>query len=53
MPEKLYADFVLVPAHKAANNVIMVCKKYYIKTLVKEPGIKYHQQHQLNIYSMR
>ena len=30
---------VLVPADKAANNVIIVCKKYYIDTLVKELGI--------------
>ena len=31
--------YVLVPADKAANNVIIVCKKYYIDTLVKELGI--------------
>ena len=36
---KLHDDFVLVPADKAANNVIVVCKKYYIKTLIKELGI--------------
>ena len=36
---KLHASFVLVPADKAANNVIIVCKKYYIDTLVKELGI--------------
>ena len=38
-PEKLHADLVLVPANMAANNVIVVCKKYYIETLVKELGI--------------
>ena len=32
-------DFVVVPADKAANNVIVVCKRYYIKTLIKELGI--------------
>ena len=37
--EKLHTNFVLIPADKAANNVIMVCKKYYIETLVKELGI--------------
>ena len=37
---KLNANYVLVPADKAANNVIIVCKKYYIDTLVKELGIK-------------
>ena len=33
---KLHANYVLVPAD---NNVIIVCKKYYIDTLVKELGI--------------
>ena len=36
---KLHANYVLVPADKAANNVIIVCKKYYIDTLVEELGI--------------
>ena len=36
---RLHDDFVLVPAHKAANNVIVVCKKYHIETLIKELGI--------------
>ena len=31
--------YVLVPADKAANNVIIVCIKYYIDILVKELGI--------------
>ena len=29
---KLHANYVLVPVDKAANNVIIVCKKYYIHT---------------------
>ena len=36
---KLHANYILVPADKAANNVIIVCKKYHIDTLVKELGI--------------
>ena len=36
---RLHDDLVLVPADKAANNVIVVCKKYYIETLIKELGI--------------
>ena len=36
---KLHDKYVLVPADKAANNVIILCKKYYIDTLVKELGI--------------
>ena len=35
----LHDDFVLVPADKAANNVIVVSKKYYIQTLIKELDI--------------
>ena len=36
---RLHDDFVLVPADKAVNNVIVVCKKYHIETLIKELGI--------------
>ena len=36
---RLHDDFVLVPADKAANNVIVVRKKYHIETLIKELGI--------------
>ena len=36
---RLHDDFVFVPADKAANNVIVLCKKYYIETLIKELGI--------------
>ena len=36
---KLHANYALVPADKAANNVLIVCKKYHIDTLVKELGI--------------
>ena len=36
---RLHDVFVLAPADKAANNVIIVCKRYYIETLIKELGI--------------
>ena len=36
---RLHDDFVLVPADKAANNVIVMCKRYYIETLIKEMDI--------------
>ena len=36
---KLHANYVLVPAGKVANNVIVVSKKCYIDTPVKELGI--------------
>ena len=29
----------LSPADKAANNIIAICKTYYIETLIKELGI--------------
>ena len=37
--DKLRASYVLVPADKAANNVIVVCKKYHIDIPVKELGV--------------
>ena len=35
----LHRDFVVVPADKAANNVVIVCKAFYYECLVKELGI--------------
>ena len=36
---KLYTNYIFVPADRAANNVIVACKKYYNDTLVEELGI--------------
>ena len=36
---KLHSNYVLIPVDKAAKNVIVVCKKYYIDTIVEELGI--------------
>ena len=33
---KLHENYVLVPADKAANNVIVVCKKYYLDVVLKD-----------------
>ena len=33
---KLHENYVIVPADKAANNVIVVCKKYYLDVVLKE-----------------
>ena len=41
---KLHEDVVLVPADKAANNIIVICKKNYIETLIEELGIKSSDQ---------
>ena len=34
--KKLHDQFVVVPADKAPNNIIFVCKAYYIECLLKE-----------------
>ena len=34
--DKLHDNYVLVPAEKACNNVIVVCKDYYKQVLTKE-----------------
>ena len=34
--ETLKRHFVLVPVDKAENNVAIICKKYYIETLVNK-----------------
>ena len=34
----LHNKYVFVPADKAPNNIIIICKRYYIETLIKELG---------------
>ena len=34
--EELRRKYVLVPADKAAQNVIIVCKKYYLEVVLKD-----------------
>ena len=36
---KLHDKYVLVPANKAGNNIILVFKRFYIKILMDEIGI--------------
>ena len=36
--ESFHKEFVLVPTDKASNNISIVCKKFYVKTLLKEVG---------------
>ena len=33
---ELHKDFVIAPIDKASNNVSIVCKKFYIDTLIAE-----------------
>ena len=34
----LHNKYVFVPADKAPNNIIIICKRYHIETLIKELG---------------
>ena len=36
--QEFHRKYVLVPADKAANNVVVVCRLHYIYTLKQEPG---------------
>ena len=36
--QRLHDNFVLVPADKASNNIVFVCKKYYYECLLNELG---------------
>ena len=35
----LHNKYVFIPADKAPNNIISICKRYYIETLIKELGL--------------
>ena len=35
----IYIVSMFVPADKAPNNIIIICKRYYIETLIKELGL--------------
>ena len=35
----LHNKYVFAPVDKAPNNVIIICKRYYIETLIKELGL--------------
>ena len=35
----LHDNYAIVPADKASNNIVFVCKSYYIECLIKELGI--------------
>jgi hypothetical protein len=36
---RLHDNFVLVPADKASNNIVFVCKNYYYECLLHELGL--------------
>ena len=36
---ELHEKYVLVPTDKAANNIAIICKKYYVTVILTETGI--------------
>ena len=38
MQMSLHDTYVVVPADKAANNIVFVCRRYYYECLIKELG---------------
>jgi hypothetical protein len=38
-PHVLHDKYIIVPADKASNNIVFVCKSYYFECLIKELGI--------------
>ena len=37
--QELHEKYVFAPADKAANNVIIICKKFYLEITMKELGL--------------
>ena len=37
--KELHTKYVLVPIDKAANNIAIICKKFYVSVILKEIGI--------------
>jgi hypothetical protein len=35
----VHDKYVIIPADKASNNIVFVCKSYYFECLIKELGI--------------
>ena len=35
----LHNKYVFIPADKALNNIIIICKRYYVETLIEESGL--------------
>ena len=35
----LHSKYVFIPADKAPDNIIIICKRYYIETPIKELGL--------------
>ena len=50
----LHSKYVFVPADKAPNNIRIICKRYYIETLIKEFGLDNlpHSNWKLNLHFM-
>ena len=40
---ELHNKFVLVPIDKAANNVAIICKRFYVEVILREVGVSGNQ----------
>ena len=47
--KKVTDRFVITVADKAANNFIVICKKFYMLTLCKELGVSFNEQDMLKV----
>ena len=41
----LQEQYVMCPIDKSANNIVFICKKYYVQLLLKIMFIKYYIKH--------
>jgi hypothetical protein len=46
----LHDKYVIVPADKASNNIVFVCKSYYFEWLIKELGINSNASNPQTLY---
>ena len=51
--DNLHKNFVLVPIDKAANNIAIICKKYYVEVILKELGVLDGQGNQTYVSANR
>jgi len=41
--EEIHKDFVVVNADKCSNNIIIICKKYYMSCIIKELELEFYK----------
>jgi hypothetical protein len=51
--ERLHGEFVLVPADKACNKIVFVCKAHYYNCILNELGINMATPLTLQMFSKK